>query len=43
MNGFIAGVVGGVMSFAAMVGGVNALQGDTAPVSQQDLYTYADE
>lgn len=39
--GFFAG---GALAAVTFVSGVNAMQGDPAPVSQQgDLYKYADE
>jgi hypothetical protein len=39
--GFFAG---GALAAVTFVSGVNAMQGDAAPVSQQgDLYKYADE
>ncbi len=44
MNALIAAVVGGVVSFVALFGGVSAIQNSSSEtVSPKDLYTYADE
>ena len=43
MNLLISAVLGAGLAAVAAVGGVNAYQGDPQPVSQNDLYSYADE
>lgn len=43
MNIAISAVVGFVVAAVAMVGIVNAGQGDQKPVSQQDLYQYSSQ
>lgn len=43
MNVIISAVVGALASTAILVAGVNAAQGDQAPVSTDRLYTYSDQ
>ena len=43
MNVLISAMLGLGWLSAATVGGVSAYQGDPRPVSQNDLYSYADE
>jgi hypothetical protein len=42
MNVAIAGAVGGVLALFSVIGGVSAYNGDPEGVSQNSLYTYAD-
>ena len=42
MNEAIAGAVGGVLALFSIIGGVSAYNGDPEGVSQNALYTYAD-
>ena len=42
MNVAIAGAVGGVLALFSVIGGVSAYNGDAQGVSQNDLYSYAD-
>ena len=42
MNILIGGLVGTALAFTVTVGGVQAINGDPDPVSQQDLVSYAD-
>jgi hypothetical protein len=41
MNRLIAALVGALAAVAVLVGGVHIVQGDTKPVAQDDLRTYA--
>lgn len=43
MNALISAAIGSVVSFVALIGGVNAVQSGSEAVAPQDLYTYADE
>lgn len=43
MNLLIAGVVGLLAASAVAFGGVHAVEGDRAPVTDGQLYGYADE
>jgi len=42
MNEAIAGAIGGVLALFSVIGGVSAYNGDPEGVSQNSLYTYAD-
>ncbi|WP_275890188.1 hypothetical protein [Nocardioides faecalis] len=41
MNTIIASAVGALAAAAVLVGGVNAMQSDTKPVSDEKLYSYS--
>jgi len=41
MNRFIAALVGALVAFAVMLGGVHVAQGNPTPVSKRTLETYA--
>jgi len=43
VNVLISALLGAGLAFVAAIGGVNAYQGDPQPVSQNNLYSYADE
>ena len=43
MNTLIAAFVGAALSTVSVVAGVNAAQGDQKPVSNDQLYSYADQ
>jgi hypothetical protein len=43
MNLVISGLVGTALAFTLTIGGVNAVNGDPKSVSQQQLYSYADD
>jgi len=43
MNTIIATVVGALASTVVLVAGVNAAQSERAPVSNEKLYSYADQ
>jgi len=43
VNVLISAILGLGLASAATIGGVSAYQGDPQPVSQNDLYSYADE
>lgn len=42
MNEAIAGAIGGVLALFTIIGGVSAYNGDPQGVSENNLYTYAD-
>lgn len=42
MNALIAGGVGLLLGVFSIIGGVSAVEGDPKGVSQNQLYTYAD-
>jgi hypothetical protein len=41
MNIIISGFVGALVATAVTVGGINAVNEDTKPVAQSELYTYS--
>lgn len=43
INAIIASAVGALAAAAVLVGGVNAVQSDPTPVSEDRLYTYSSE
>ncbi|MEQ6901732.1 hypothetical protein [Nocardioides sp. YIM 152588] len=43
MNIVISAFVGALVATAALVGGVNVVQGDQSPVAETTLYSYASE